>query len=218
MLKKDEIKNVLEILEKEFPKWKPPVVSFMASKGKTPFEILISTLLSLRTKDETTQKAVERLFNKAKTPDEILNLSERDISSLIYPVGFYNIKAKRIKEISKIIKEKYNGEVPKTWEELLALPGVGRKTAALVLSEGYGIDAICVDTHVHRISNRLGWVKTKTPEETEKALMEIVPKEYWKRINKLFVGFGQTICRPVSPRCNECPINSYCSSKGRMIG
>ncbi len=205
-----EFIKVLEILEKEFPKWKAPVVSLMAQQTKDPFRILISTIISLRTKDEVTAEASKRLFSVAKTPEEIFKLSEEEIAKLIYPAGFYKNKAKTIKEISKIILEKYNGKVPNTLEELLKFKGVGRKTANLVLSEGFNKPAICVDVHVHRISNRLGFIKTKTPEETEFALMKKLPEKYWNKINKLLVGFGQTICKPVSPYCSKCPVEKFC--------
>ena len=210
----EEFIKVLKILEKEFPKWKAPVVSLMAQQTKDPFRILISTIISLRTKDEVTAEASRRLFYVAKTPEEISKLSEEEIAKLIYPAGFYKNKAKTIKEISKIILEKYNGKVPDTLEELLKFKGVGRKTANLVLSEGFNKPAICVDVHVHRISNRLGFIKTKTPEETEFALMKKLPEKYWNKINKLLVGFGQTICKPVSPYCSKCPVKKFCQKVG----
>ncbi len=207
--------KVLDILQKEFPKWNAPVVSLMAKRDhRTPFQILISTIISLRTKDQVTAQASERLFKIAKTPEDILKLSEEEIQKAIYPAGFYKNKAKTIKEIARIIVEKYNGKVPDTLEELLKLPGVGRKTANLVLALSFGKPAICVDIHVHRITNRLGFVKTKNPEETEKQLMEKVPVEHWNRINDLLVAFGQTICKPVSPLCSKCPVEKYCEKVG----
>lgn len=207
--------KVLDILQKEFPKWNAPVVSLMAKRDhRTPFQILISTIISLRTKDQVTAQASERLFKIAKTPEDILKLSEEEIQKAIYPAGFYKNKAKTIKEIARIIVEKYNGKVPDTLEELLKLPGVGRKTANLVLALSFGKPAICVDIHVHRITNRLGFVKTKNPEETEKQLMKKVPVEYWNRINDLLVAFGQTICKPVSPLCSKCPVEKYCEKVG----
>ena len=206
--------KVLEILEKEFPKWNAPIVSLLAEKTQDPYKVLISTIISLRTKDEITAESSKRLFEKADNPYDMIKLSEEEIANLIYPAGFYKNKAKQIKQISKEIIEKYNGKVPNALEELLKFKGVGRKTANLVLSEGYGKPAICVDIHVHRICNRLGFVKTKTPEETEFKLMEKVPKEYWNKINKLFVAFGQTICKPISPICSKCPVESYCEKIG----
>ena len=207
--------KVLDILQKEFPKWNAPVVSLMAKRDhRTPFQILISTIISLRTKDQVTAQVSERLFKIAKTPEDILKLSEEEIQKAIYPAGFYKNKAKTIKEIARIIVEKYNGKVPDTLEELLKLPGVGRKTANLVLALSFGKPAICVDIHVHRITNRLGFVKTKNPEETEKQLMEKVPVKDWNRINDLLVAFGQTICKPVSPLCSKCPVEKYCEKVG----
>ena len=206
--------KVLKILEEEFPKWNAPVVSLLAEKTKDPYKVLISTIISLRTKDETTAESSKRLFKKADNPYDMVNLSEEEIAKLIYPAGFYKNKAKQIKQISKEIIEKYNGKVPDTLEELLKFKGVGRKTANLVLSEGYGKPAICVDIHVHRICNRLGFVKTKTPEETEFELMKKVPKKYWNKINKLLVAFGQTICKPISPFCSKCPVEKYCEKVG----
>ncbi|BAT72093.1 endonuclease III [Thermosulfidibacter takaii ABI70S6] len=208
------IEKVLERIEKEYPKWKEPVVTKMARKKKDPFKVLISCLLSLRTKDEVTKEASKRLFERAKTPEEMIKLSEEEIARLIYPVGFYNNKAKIIREISKTLLEKYGGKVPDSLEELLKLKGVGRKTANLVLVEGFDKPGICVDTHVHRICNRLGWVTTKTPEETEMALRKILPQKYWKEINRWFVAFGKTICKPVSPLCSQCPVSDLCPKIG----
>ncbi len=207
--------KVLDILEKEFPKWNAPVVSLMAKREhRTPFQILISTIISLRTKDEVTAEASERLFKLADNPYDMLKLSEEEIAKAIYPAGFYRNKAKTIKKISRILVEKYNGQVPDSLEELLKLPGVGRKTANIVLALSFNKPAICVDVHVHRITNRLGFVKTKTPEETEQELMKKVPREYWNKINDLLVAFGQTICKPVSPFCSKCPVSQYCEKVG----
>jgi len=202
--------KAFRILKKESKNWNAPVVAFMGRNGNDPFKILISTILSLRTKDQTTAQASDRLFKVADTPEKILKLSEKGIEELIYPVGFYRNKAKIIKEIAKILVEKFNSKVPDDLETLLSFKGVGRKTANLVLSEGFGKSAICVDVHVHRISNRIGLVKTKNSEETEFKLMEILRKKYWKEINFVLVAFGQTICKPVKPKCNQCPIIKYC--------
>jgi len=204
--------KAFKILKKESKNWNAPVVAFMGRNGNDPFKILISTILSLRTKDQITAQASDRLFKVADTPEKILKLSEKEIVKLIYPVGFYRNKAKIIKEISKILVEKFNSKVPDDLETLLSFKGVGRKTANLVLSEGFGKPAICVDVHVHRISNRIGLVKTKSPEETEFKLMEILPKKYWKYINFVLVAFGQTICKPVKPKCKDCPIVKYCEN------
>ena len=177
----------------------------------TPFTVLISCILSLRTKDEVTEKASVRLLKKHNTPEKILKLSEKEIQELIYPVGFYKTKAKRIRELSKTLIEKYNSKVPEDFNELLKLKGVGRKTANIVMTYGHKKQGhLAIDTHCHRIPNRLGWIKTKTPEETEKTLKKILPKKYWMEFNHLFVKFGQTICLPVSPLCSKCPIEKHC--------
>ena len=202
--------KILNILEKEKKKWNAPVVSLLSKRTKDPYRILISTIISLRTKDEVTKEASERLFSLADNPYDMIKLSEEEISKAIYPAGFYKNKAKTIKEISKRLIEEFDGKVPSDLETLLSFKGVGRKTANLVLSEGFGIPAICVDTHVHRISNRLGIVSSKTPEETEIQLMEKVPREYWNKINENLVAFGQTICKPVTPLCSKCPVNNFC--------
>ncbi len=209
-----KIEKIVETLKKELKKFGDPVVTKVAKEKRSPYRVLISTLLSLRTKDETTLKASERLFKAADTPEKMLKLSEEEIEKLIYPVGFYHRKAKQIIQISKILLDKYNGKVPDKLEELLSLPGVGRKTANLVLNEGFGKLGICVDTHVHRISNRLGLVKTKNPTETEFALMKILPQKYWIIFNTLLVTLGQNICTPISPKCSICPINKYCKKVG----
>ena len=214
-LKENErIRRIVEILREEKKKWNVPIVTLMSQTGSDPFKILVATVLSLRTKDEVTAKAAERLFQVADTPEKLLKLEEDEIASLIYPVGFYRRKAKNLKEIAKILIEKYGGKVPDDLEELLKLPGVGRKTANLVVTLGYGKPGICVDTHVHRIMNRLGYVKTKTPEETEFALREKLPKEFWIEINDLLVSLGQHICHPTSPKCSQCPVEPYCPKIG----
>ena len=211
MLSTEEFIKIMDILEKELKKYEAPVVSLMAKREeKTPFQILISTIISARTKDEVTKQASERLFKLAKTPEDILKLSEEEIEKAIYPAGFYRNKAKVIKEVAKDIIEKFNGKVPDNLDDLLKLKGVGRKTANLVLALSFKKPAICVDTHVHRITNRLCFVKTKTPEETEFELMKKVPKEHWNRINDIFVAFGQTICKPLKPKCDICPVRNLC--------
>ena len=204
----------IEALKRDYRSWNAPIVSFIAERGGTPFEILVSTLLSLRTRDEVTAAAAKRLFNAARTPQEMLNLGEKELQSLIYPVGFYPTKSKRLLEISRILVGRHQGKVPDQLEALLKLPGVGRKTANLVLSEGFRKEAICVDTHVHRISNRIGYVKTRRPEETEFALRGKLPKKHWPIYNELLVAFGQVICRPVSPLCSRCPVAGMCPKIG----
>lgn len=175
-----------------------------------PYLVLIACILSLRTNDKTTYPATLRMLELAKTPQEMMNISEGDLANAIYPVGFYKNKAKQIIELSKTIVEKLDGKVPDTIENLTKFNGVGRKTANLVLAKGFGIPAICVDVHVHRIFNRIGYVNTKTPDETEFALREKLPQKYWLDINTLMVTHGQNVCKPTKPKCDECPIREYC--------
>lgn len=176
----------------------------------SPFLVLISCILSLRTKDETTYPATMRMLKLGKTPEDFLKVSQEDLEKAIYPVGFYKNKAGQILEIAKTLVGKYNSKVPDTIEELTKLKGVGRKTANLTLAKGYKIPAICVDVHVHRICNRLGYVKTKTPDETEMVLRKILPQEFWLDFNPLLVTHGQNICRPIGPKCDICPIKELC--------
>ena len=182
----------------------------LAKRKRDPFKILISTILSARTRDTNTRAATEKLFAKYNKPQLIAEADLEDLEELIRSTGFYKVKAARIKEVSKIIQEKYNGKVPEDFEELINLPGVGAKTANCVLVYAFQIPAIPVDTHVHRISNRLGWVDTKTPENTEKELKKIIPKELWLKLNRLFVKFGQEICVPINPKHDICPIKNSC--------
>jgi endonuclease-3 len=205
---------VIELLKEEYKRFKEPVVSRIAYKKGGPFKILISTVLSLRTKDEVTKESSLRLFAAADTPKKILKLTAEEIENLIYPAGFYKTKSKNIIEICKTLAEKYDSKVPDNIDELLKLKGVGRKTANLVVTLGYGKLGICVDTHVHRISNRFGYVKTKTPAETELELRKKLNKKYWIVYNDLLVSYGQNICKPVSPFCSRCQISKYCSKTG----
>ncbi len=175
-----------------------------------PYLVLIACILSLRTNDKTTYPATLRMLELAKTPQEMAKVSEEDLANAIYPVGFYKNKAKQIIELSKTIVNKLDGKVPDTIENLTKFNGVGRKTANLVLAKGFGIPAICVDVHVHRIFNRIGYVNTKTPDETEFALREKLPQKYWLDINTLMVTHGQNVCKPTKPKCDECPIREYC--------
>lgn len=179
--------------------------------SKDPFKVLISTVLSQRTKDANTTKASKQLFEKASTPKEILKLKSKELEDLIRPSGFYKQKAKKIKEICQIILKEYNGKVPDTIEEMIKLPGVGRKTANCTLVYGFGKPGVCVDVHVHRISNRLNLVKTKTPEQTESELRKTLPKKYWKTINNLLVKHGQNVCKS-KPKCENCPIKEHCDA------
>ena len=209
-----DLPKMLSIIRREVKPWKQPIVGTFAAGENALFKILVSTLLSLRTKDETTEKASRRLFAAAQTPRVLLKLSEKEIEKIIYPVGFYRTKAKNLRKVCQILLEKHKGEVPKTLEELLELPGVGRKTANLVVTVGHKKPGICVDTHVHRISNRWGLVKTRTPDETEQALRRVLPKRYWIKFNDLLVCYGQNLCQPVSPHCSRCKISEYCPRTG----
>lgn len=209
-----DIDHIIKIIKKEVQNFLTPIVTELADQTSDPFKILISCILSLRTKDEVTTEASQRLFKLAETPREMVKLTEEQIQKVIYPVGFYITKAQRIKEISQVLIEKYNSNVPDNLDELLKLKGVGRKTANLVITMGYGKHGICVDTHVHRISNRLGLIKTKTPEQTEFALMEVLPKKYWIIYNDLLVSYGQNICKPISPLCSQCKISNFCDRVG----
>ncbi|HYB20770.1 MAG TPA: endonuclease III [Thermodesulfobacteriota bacterium] len=191
-----------------------PWLDQMVSSERNPFQVLISCLLSLRTQDKVTGEASQRLFRIARTPETISRLSVKRIQKAIYPVGFYRVKAQRIRDLGREIVEKYNGRVPNTIEELLLLKGVGRKTANLVVTLGYDKAGICVDTHVHRITNRWGLVKTKNPHQTEFALREILPIRYWKELNGQLVSFGQGICRPISPLCSRCRVRPVCNRVG----
>ncbi len=191
-----------------------PSVSKIASEKRDPFKVLISTIISSRTKDDVTLKASKRLFSVADTPEKMKDVPEPRIAECIYPAGFYTTKAKHIREASILLTKNFAGEVPESRDDLLLLPGVGRKTANLVLNLGFGIPAICVDTHVHRISNRIGFVHTKSPEETERELMKILPKNYWIEINGLFVAFGKKICTPQSPLCSTCTFREECPKIG----
>ena len=213
-MKDSDIHEIIKILKEFLKDYKTPIVTLYSEQKRTPYQILITTLLSLRTKDEVTAEASRRLFKLADDPYKMVKLTEEKIAETIYPVGFYRNKAKRIQEISRILIDKYGGEVPDSLEELLKLPGVGRKTANLVVTLGYEKPGICVDTHVHRITNRWGYVKTKTPEETEMALRKKLPEKYWIDINNLLVTFGQNICKPVSPLCSQCPIEKFCPKIG----
>ena len=188
----------------------PVVTEIKLTTNKDAYKILISTMLSLRTKDAATRDASMRLFEKAGNPKEMLKLSEEKIAKLIYPVGFYRVKAKNILEVSKIIIEDYDGKVPDEIDELLKLKGVGRKVANLVVTEAFDKDGICVDTHVHRISNRFGYVSTKKPEQTEFALRKKLPKEYWRVYNDTLVIYGQNLCKPINPMCDKCSVSKYC--------
>ena len=208
------IHMVIKRLQQAMKDLPDPSVTLVGKRWRTPFHVLISCILSLRTKDETTLPASERLFALADSPQALLKIPEKKIAETIFPVGFYKTKAKTIHGICHDILEKFGGKVPSTMEELLTFKGVGRKTANLVLTEGFGIPAMCVDTHVHRISNRFGYVQTKNPEETEMSLRRRLPKEYWMDYNAMLVTWGQNVCKPISPLCSQCPITQYCAQAG----
>ncbi len=210
-MKDRDIQHIIRILRKEVRRWPVPAIGHYT---RAPFTTLVSCILSLRTQDRTTSQASERLFNVAETPRAIRKLSRKKIERLIYPVSFYRVKAGTIREISAILLKRYEGAVPDTLDELLTLPGVGRKTANIVVTLAFNKPGIAVDIHVHRISNRLGYVSTKTPDETEMLLREKLPRRYWIVINDLFVAFGQNLCKPVSPHCSICPARSYCDRVG----
>ena len=211
------IHEIIKILRATSLEWREPIVTEIAHSSRDPFKVLISTIISLRTKDEVTREASERLYKLAETPEKMLQLKSKKIEKAIYPAGFYRNKAKTILNISKDIIKKYDGRVPDDLDELLTLNGVGRKTANLVLTQGYSLPGICVDTHVHRISNRIGYVSTKNPKDTEFALREKLPKEYWIEYNDLLVAFGQNICKPISPMCSQCPVHNHCMRVGVTI-
>jgi endonuclease-3 len=209
-----DIHVMMRLLEKELGQFGLPPVSAMAEEKADPFKILISTIISARTKDEVTGPATERLFALAASPAAMSTLSEEKIEKAIFPAGFYHTKAKAIRKASEELIERFGSRVPDTIEELLTLPGVGRKTANLVVTLAHNKAGICVDTHVHRITNRWGYVKTKTPHETEQALRAKLPKKHWIAINTILVMHGQNICKPVSPLCSRCPVFKYCARIG----
>jgi endonuclease-3 len=209
-MKEREIHSAIKLLRREVPRWDTPIVTLMAETYESPFRVLISCILSLRTQDATTAKASHRLFAVADSPQAMMKLTAKRIEKLIFPVGFYRTKAKNILSICKTLIDGYGGQVPDEIDELLKLKGVGRKTANLVVTLGYKKPGICVDTHVHRISNRWGYIQTTTPEKTEVALRMKLPKQYWIEYNDLLVSFGQHLCRPISPMCSQCPVSKYC--------
>jgi endonuclease-3 len=211
---REDIPKVISILKKEAARFRTPYVTEVSTTTRDPFRVLVSCILSLRTKDQTTGEASARLFSLAGNPEKMAELPIRVIEKAIYPVGFYRVKARRIKDISKGLAGEHGSKVPDTIEVLLKLKGVGRKTANLVVTMGYGRPGICVDTHVHRITNRWGYVKTRTPDETELRLRERLPKRYWIPINDLLVAFGQNVCTPVSPFCSKCRLFKYCGRAG----
>jgi endonuclease-3 len=208
------IGEILRRLSRTAPAWHPTAITRLAGTGPDPFRILIACILSLRTQDTTTGPAAERLFALADTPAALAALPAARIAKAIYPVGFYRTKARVVRQLAKDLIARFGGRVPDDLDALLTLKGVGRKTANLVVTIGFGKPGICVDTHVHRISNRLGYVRTKTPDETEMALRATLPRRYWIGYNDLLVTFGQNVCVPVSPKCSACPVRTLCRRVG----
>lgn len=209
------INKIIKLLKQEIKHFENPIATEIGERTKDPFLVLISCILSLRTKDTTTGPAAKRLFDLADNPKDMLNLSKKQIEKAIFPVGFYPTKAKWIKEVCKILIENYDGKVPDKMEELIKLPGIGRKCAGITMSYGFNKTvSIPIDSHCHQIANRLGWVKTKTPEKTEQELMKIIPRKYWHDLNNLLVAHGQNICVPISPFCSKCYINKHCPRIG----
>ncbi len=206
---KKNLEKVMKILQSYYPSHEKTTLNRMRKKPDA-FKILISCLLSLRTQDKNTEKASNRLFAVAQTPKEILNLPTKKLEKIIFSSGHYKKKARTLKHVSKVLIEEYNSKVPDKKEELLSIKGIGPKTANIVLAFAYGKNVLPIDTHCHRIPNRLGWVKTKKPEQTEIELEKILPQKYWRDFNAIFVQFGKTICVPVSPKCSVCPVNRYC--------
>jgi endonuclease-3 len=213
-MKMHEIHEAIALLTEAVKQWKSPAVTIVSQREGSPFKVLISCILSLRTQDKTTGAASERLFALADTPSKMVLLTPETIESAIYPVGFYRNKTASILDICRELNERYGGRVPDDIDELLKFKGVGRKTANLVVTLGFGKPGICVDTHVHRICNRWGYVSTRTPEETEFALRKKLPKKYWLIINDLLVTFGQNLCTPISPRCSTCSVFHLCNRIG----
>ena len=217
MVTNRQIDRVLQLVRRTIDAWQPPALNKIADESHDPFRVLISCILSQQTKDHVTEVASARLYSLADRPETILALSERRIAGAIYPVSFFRTKARTIREVSRTLLTRFAGRVPDSLEELLSLKGVGRKTANLVVTVGYGKSGICVDTHVHRISNRWGYVKTKTPEQTEMTLRRKLPKRHWIYYNDLLVPFGQHLCRPISPFCSRCPVARWCARVGVTI-
>jgi endonuclease III len=209
-----EINHIVRTLKTALRRWKPTAVGAVAQQSRDPFLVLVSCLISLRTKDEVTGAASARLFRLGRTPQALAHVPTETMATAIFPAGFYRTKARTIRDICRTLLEHHGGRVPDTLEGLLTLKGVGRKTANLVLTLGFGKPGICVDTHVHRISNRLGIVETKTPDHTEFALRKVLPRRHWIPFNDLLVTYGQNLCKPISPLCSTCPLTALCPRLG----
>jgi len=217
MVTNRQVSKVLRLVRVAISAWEPAALGKIAEESRDPFRVLISCILSQQTKDQVTEAASERLYRLADRPDTMLALSERRIARAIYPVSFYRTKARTIREVCRVLLTRFAGQVPDSLEALLSLNGVGRKTANLVVTVGYRKPGICVDTHVHRISNRWGYVKTNTPEQTEMTLRRKLPKRHWIYYNDLLIPFGQHLCRPISPFCSRCPVERWCAKIGVTI-
>ncbi|MFT4310208.1 MAG: endonuclease III domain-containing protein [Candidatus Woesearchaeota archaeon] len=213
--KKVKYPTFVNVLQQAFETYDNiPLITLLQLQGDTPFKILIATILSARTKDQTTAQAVQNLFAVIQTPQQLARLDITTIAQLIYPVGFFQTKAKHIKACAQQLVDTHDGEVPQDIDTLVTLPGVGRKTANLVVAEAFDKHGLCVDTHVHRISNRLGIIRTQTPLQTEMTLRSLLPSTVWKRYTMYLVAHGQKVCTPISPKCSECRIKTYCKQKG----
>jgi endonuclease III len=205
----------IDLLKEATKGFRPTMTSsIIADYGRDPYLILISCLLSLRAKDTVTYPVSKQLFARAKSPQEMLAIPQAQLEELLYPLGFYRVKAQRVKEVSKELLDRFGGVVPHTEDELLSIKGIGRKTANLVLGAAFDIPALCVDTHVHRLANRLGWIRTKTAHETERELKRLLPQEYWNVVNTYLVLWGQNICVPISPLCSQCVLSPLCPKIG----
>lgn len=207
------VEKVLRRLNKEVQKFHAPVMDLHETHEDEPFRILVGTMLSAQTKDGVTAEACKRLFKKIKGFKDLRRIDETELKKLIYPVSFYHTKAKHLKQLPEVIDEEFKGKIPETIEELIKLPGVGRKTANLVVSLAFNQDGVCVDTHVHRIMNRFGYVRTKTPHETEMRLRAKLPRKWWNLTNRILVAYGQNTCTPTSPWCSKCPVSELCEQK-----
>ncbi|MBI2440336.1 MAG: endonuclease III [Lentisphaerae bacterium] len=207
---------VMRILRREYEKKQAPVAELVQARTSDPFQVLVATILSARTLDQTTAQACRRLFKVVRNLNDLQRIPRERLSRLIYPVGFYRTKAKLLKQLPRAVTQYFNGVIPGTVEDLIRLPGVGRKTANLVVAVAFNKPAICVDTHVHRICNRWGLIRTRTPLETEMALRRRLPLKYWREFNACLVSFGQSVCRPISPHCGVCPLRAYCRRVGVM--
>ena len=210
----EDLPIVNRILKKEYAKKEAPIVDLIKTQTGDPFKILVATILSARTRDRTTAEVCSRLFKVVKKPADFRKFSQPQLEKLIFPIGFFRSKAKHLRQLPDVMEARFEGQVPETIDDLCQLPGVGRKTANLVVIQAFDKPAMCVDIHVHRISNRLGLIRTKTPLESEMVLRDLLPIRYWKTWNSFLVSFGQTLCFPLRPRCSTCPIRKYCSQTG----